>query len=112
MSPGGETSKMPLDPDDDLLQEVRKAPEGDLRAFEQLVVRHQRRLIANCRYLTGDPNNAEDLTQDVLVKAFFGLPKFNRKSSFGPLAYANEDRPLSTSPERAGGSNVRPNRRS
>jgi RNA polymerase sigma-70 factor (ECF subfamily) len=83
MNPDSETSQTPFDPDDDLLQEVRKAPEGDLRAFEQLVLRHQRRIVANCRYLTGDPNNAEDLTQDVLVKAFFGLPKFDRKSSFG-----------------------------
>ena len=78
-----DTSPTPFDPDDDLLQEVRKAPEGDLRAFEQLVLRHHRRITANCRYLTGDPNNAEDLAQDVLVKAFFCLPNFDRRSSFG-----------------------------
>jgi RNA polymerase sigma-70 factor (ECF subfamily) len=70
------------DPDEELLQEARKAPEGDLRAFEQLVLRYQRRVVANCRYITRDQNNAEDLAQEVLVKAFFGLTRFEGRSSF------------------------------
>jgi len=71
-----------LDPDEDLLQEARRAPEGDLRAFEQLVERHHRRIVANCRYITRDPNNAEDLAQEVLTKAFFGLNRFEGRSTF------------------------------
>lgn len=71
------------DPDEDLLQEARNAPEGDLRAFEQLVLRYQSRVIANCRYITRDQNNAEDLAQEVLVKVFFGLRRFGGRSSFG-----------------------------
>ena len=72
-----------LDPDGDLLREAQRAPDGDLRAFEQLVVKHQRRVVANCRYITRDPNNAEDLAQEVLLKAFFALKKFQGRSSFG-----------------------------
>ena len=71
-----------LDPDEELLQAARNAREGDLRAFEQLVLRYQRRVVANCRYITRDSNNAEDLAQEVLVKAFFGLPRFEGRSSF------------------------------
>jgi RNA polymerase sigma-70 factor (ECF subfamily) len=70
------------DPDEDLLQEARKAPEGDLRAFEQLVLRYQSRVVANCRHITRDQNNAEDLAQEVLVKVFFGLRGFEGRSSF------------------------------
>src|SRR6202161_3231742 len=70
------------DPDDELLQQAREAPEGDLRAFEKLVLRYQRRVVANCRYITRDQNNAEDLAQEVLVKAFFGLRGFEGRSSF------------------------------
>lgn len=70
------------DPDEDLLLEVRRAPEGDLRAFEQLVKRHHRQIVANCRYITRDPNNSEDLAQEVLTKAFFGLKRFEGRSSF------------------------------
>jgi RNA polymerase sigma-70 factor (ECF subfamily) len=72
----------PADPDENLLQEARKAPEGDLRAFEQLVLRHQSRVVANCRHITRDQNNAEDLAQEVLVKVFFGLRGFEGRSSF------------------------------
>jgi RNA polymerase sigma-70 factor, ECF subfamily len=71
------------DPDEGLLHEARNAPEGDLRAFEQLVLRHQSRVVANCRYITRDQNNAEDLAQEVLVKVFFGLRGFEGRSSFG-----------------------------
>ena len=76
------SGSFPADPDEDLLQEARKAPEGDLRAFEQLISRHQSRVIANCRYITRDHNNAEDLAQEVLVKVFFGLRGFEGRSSF------------------------------
>ena len=72
----------PADPDEELVQEARRAPEGDLRAFERLVLRYQRRVVANCRYITRDPNNAEDLAQEVLVKAFFGLRRFAGRLSF------------------------------
>src|ERR1700722_11923702 len=70
------------DPDEALLLRALQAPEGDLRAFEELALRYQKRVVANCRCITRDPNNAEDLAQEVLVKAFFGLRGFERKSSF------------------------------
>jgi RNA polymerase sigma-70 factor (ECF subfamily) len=70
------------DPDDDLVQQARQAAEGDLRAFEQLVRKYQSRVVANCRYITRDPNNSEDLAQEVLTKAFFGLARFEGRSSF------------------------------
>jgi RNA polymerase sigma-70 factor (ECF subfamily) len=72
----------PTDPDEELLQAARNAPEGDLRAFEQLVQLYQRRILADCRYLTRDESYSEDLAQEVFVKAFFGLPGFDGRSSF------------------------------
>src|SRR5580698_950741 len=71
------------DPDQELLEQARRAPQGDLRAFEKLVLLYQRRVVANCRYITRDPNNAEDLAQEVLVKAYFGFRSFEGRSSFG-----------------------------
>ena len=64
-----------------MLRAIRRAPEGDLRAFEQLVLRYQNRILADCRYLTDD-NSAEDLAQEVFVKAYFGLPGFEGRSTF------------------------------
>src|ERR1700679_2888627 len=71
------------DPDEALLLRAKQAPEGDLRAFEELALRYQKRVVANCRCITRDPNNAEDLAQEVLVKAFFGLRGFEGRSTFG-----------------------------
>jgi RNA polymerase sigma-70 factor, ECF subfamily len=70
------------DPDEGLLRAARSAPEGDLRAFEQLVRLHQKRILADCQYLTGGDNNSEDLAQEVFVKAFFGLRGFESRSTF------------------------------
>jgi len=78
----GDRSGSSADPDEALLLRAMHAPEGDLRAFEELALRYQKRVVANCRCITHDPNNAEDLAQEVLVKAFFGLRGFERKSSF------------------------------
>lgn len=79
----GRDSSAGADTDEDLVLRAQDAADGDLRAFEALVLRYQGQVIANCRYITRDPNNAEDLAQEVLVKAFFGLRRFERRSSFG-----------------------------
>jgi RNA polymerase sigma-70 factor, ECF subfamily len=81
--PFGELSCSPVgDSDEELLREARKAPEGDLRAFEKLILRYQGRVVSNCRYMTRDPNNAEDLAQEVMVKAFFAIQGFEERSSY------------------------------
>ena len=68
--------------DEELLLKVREARDGDLRAFEQLVHQYQRRIVADCRHIIRDENNAEDLAQEVFVKAYFGLRRFEGRSSF------------------------------
>jgi RNA polymerase sigma-70 factor (ECF subfamily) len=70
------------EPDEKLLENARRAPEGDYHCFEQLVRRYQKRVIANCRYLTRNPGYAEDLAQEVFVKAYFGMARFEGRSSF------------------------------
>lgn len=67
----------------ELVAAARQSPEGDTRAFEELVELHQKRILANCRYLTRDESNYEDLAQDVFVKAYFGLKRFEGQSTFG-----------------------------
>jgi DNA-directed RNA polymerase specialized sigma24 family protein len=55
--------------DEALVAQVRQSRDVDTRAFEQLVRRHQRRVLANCRYMTNAHHDAEDLAQEVFVKA-------------------------------------------
>jgi RNA polymerase sigma-70 factor (ECF subfamily) len=68
--------------DEELVERARQAPAGDLRAFEALVERHKAGVMANCRYLSGSSADAEDLAQEVFLKAFYGLPRFEGRSKF------------------------------
>ncbi|MGH9695564.1 MAG: RNA polymerase sigma factor [Bryobacteraceae bacterium] len=70
------------DRDEELLRAALRAPETDLRAFEKLIAGHQKRIVADCRYMTRDEGSAEDLAQEIFVKAFFGLRGFEGRSSF------------------------------
>ncbi|MDE1161051.1 MAG: sigma-70 family RNA polymerase sigma factor [Acidobacteriaceae bacterium] len=81
-TPTGRSDRAP-DSDEELVSQATQAAEGDFRAFEELVMRYQKRVVANCRSITRDVNNAEDLAQEVLVKVFFGLRGFEKRSSFG-----------------------------
>jgi RNA polymerase sigma-70 factor (ECF subfamily) len=68
--------------EEELLAQAKRARDGDLRAFEGLVQLYQKRVVANCRHMTRDANVAEDLAQEVFVKAFFGIRHFEGRSSF------------------------------
>lgn len=69
--------------DESLVREALAAPDGDTRAFAELVRRHQAAIMANCRYLTRSADDAEDLAQEVFVKAFFKLDSFQERARFG-----------------------------
>lgn len=67
---------------DDELVDRAKADGTTSRSFEELVRRHQRFVVGNCRVITRSPNDAEDLAQEVFVKAFFALRRFEGRSQF------------------------------
>lgn len=69
--------------DEQLVERAVGAVRGDLRAFDELVRRHQARVQTNCRYLSGSEDDALDLSQKVFVKAYFNLRRFEGRSSFG-----------------------------
>lgn len=68
--------------DDDLVARARTDGSANTGPFEELVQRHQRFVVANCRVITRSPNDAEDLAQEVFVKAFFALRRFEGRSQF------------------------------
>ena len=53
------------DPDVRLMLRVR---DDDARAFEELMLRYQTRLVSLLAHLTGQPDVAEDLAQDVFLR--------------------------------------------
>ncbi|MFC1491452.1 sigma-70 family RNA polymerase sigma factor [Nitrospinota bacterium] len=67
---------------------VRRAREGDHRAYGLLIERHQARVYGLVARLLGPGHGAiEDVTQDVFVKAYFSLNKFRGDASFGTWIY-------------------------
>lgn len=66
---------------------VNRLKSGDVRAFDFLVKKYQRKLYAVLYNLTANKEDANDLTQDVFVKAFRGINSFNGKSSFFTWIY-------------------------
>src|SRR6267143_2091072 len=61
---------------------VVAAKSGDGHAFEILIERHQRRVLAVARRFTRIREDAEDIVQQSLQKAFVHLHKFEGKSCF------------------------------
>lgn len=63
-------------------ERVRRAQAGDVAAFEELYRAHVGRVFALCMRLSGDRGLAEDLTQDVFVRAWEKLGSFHGRSAF------------------------------
>lgn len=68
--------------DSDLVEAAREALPGDSHAFDELVRRHEGHVRANCRFIVRNPETAEDLAQEVFVKAYFSLRGFEGRASF------------------------------
>jgi RNA polymerase sigma factor (sigma-70 family) len=62
--------------------EVRRAAGGDESAFARLYRRHVARIHTLVRRMAG-PDAADDLTQDVFIRAWDKLPTFRAESAFG-----------------------------
>jgi len=72
------------DPEEATLAAVRS---GDRRALDDLLRRHQPRLWAVCRRLTGSDADADDAAQNALIAIVRALPSFDGRSRFGTWAY-------------------------
>lgn len=63
---------------------VRLAVSGDAWAFGRLAERYGGRILARIRYLVRQPEDAEDLAQEVFLLAFRRLGQLRDGSRFGP----------------------------
>jgi RNA polymerase sigma-70 factor (ECF subfamily) len=61
---------------------VTAAKRGNARAFEQLVLRHERRVFAVAQRITNHREDAEDVVQETFHKVFLHLNRFQEKSRF------------------------------
>ena len=65
-------------------EQILRAKNGDVAAFEMLVRSHQQIALRVAYLVVGDANVAEDVTQEAFVKAYRALPRFRAEGSFRP----------------------------
>lgn len=61
---------------------IRRVLDGDTQAFEALVTAHEKKLYNLCLRMTGNPEDAFDLSQEAFFKAFRSLGGFRGDSGF------------------------------
>ncbi len=74
------------DPDEDF-RLVALAQKGDMTAYDALVTRHRGRIFAMIRNMIHQEADAWDLCQEVFIKAWHALPKFEAKARFSTWIY-------------------------
>jgi RNA polymerase sigma-70 factor (ECF subfamily) len=66
---------------------VRACLDGRREAFDTLVERHQRHVYQLCYRFAGNHEDANDLAQDVFIRAYRGLKTFKGQASVGTWLY-------------------------
>ncbi len=61
---------------------TRAAAKGDITAFEEIYIRHHRRVYSICLRMLQSTTEAEDLTQDVFVQLYRKVGTFRGDSAF------------------------------
>ena len=73
------------DPDHEL---VRRAQDGNTRAFDDLVVKYSPKLYGMVYHMTANKEDTHDLLQDIFAKAYRSLKRFRGKSTFYTWIYS------------------------
>ena len=66
---------------------VRRAQREDKEAFEELVRRHQHRVFAVAGGILRRREDVEDIAQQVFLKAYFALKRFDQRAAFSTWLY-------------------------
>jgi len=66
---------------------VRRAKDGDKEAFECLVRQHQSRVFAVAGGILRNREDVEDIAQQVFLKAYFSLKRFDQRAAFSTWLY-------------------------
>ncbi len=66
---------------------VARAKAGEPHAFDALVRRYRKRIFALALHLSGSESDADDIVQDVFIRAFRALDQFEGRSEFFTWVY-------------------------
>jgi RNA polymerase sigma factor (sigma-70 family) len=66
---------------------VKRARQGDLAAYDEIVQRYHQRIYATIYHMTSNHEDANDLAQEAFIKGFQALKSFKGGSSFYTWVY-------------------------
>src|SRR4249920_3201719 len=66
---------------------VKRARQGDLQAYDELVRRYQERVYSTVYHMTSNHEDANDLAQETFIKGYQALKSFKGDSSFYTWVY-------------------------
>ncbi len=67
---------------------VRRAKNGEPAAFEELVQLYQNKIYTLCLRMSGNAEDAFDLSQEAFLRVYKALPLFKEQSSFSTWVYS------------------------
>jgi RNA polymerase sigma-70 factor (ECF subfamily) len=93
-TPDGETNGAPPNPNDAkaaakaaFLPILQRAKEGDRKAFEEIYNLYHRRIYNAAYGMLGDPDDAQDVTQDTFIRLHDALPTLRADEAFSTYIY-------------------------
>src|SRR6516225_4035880 len=66
---------------------IREAQSGDSSAFDELVYRYDRHVLSIAARYVNQAEDAKDIYQEVFLRVYRGLKKFERRSEFSTWLY-------------------------
>ncbi len=66
---------------------IQQAKSGDMQAFSQIVVCYQQLVLNMVFRITGNREDAEDITQEIFIRVFKSLHQFKEESEFSTWLY-------------------------
>src|SRR5258707_2930028 len=87
LKPSADSAVTPTVAPTDEMVLVRRARQGDLAAYDDLVKMYQERIYATIYHMTSNHEDANDLAQDTFIKGFHALKTFKGGSSFYTWVY-------------------------
>ncbi len=65
-------------------EQILLARQGDVSAWEAVVMAHQQAVFRLAYLVLGDPDDAEDITQETFIRAYFALGRFDVHRALRP----------------------------
>jgi RNA polymerase sigma-70 factor (ECF subfamily) len=90
MAAGALTIALPLNGGEKAFDDrelVRLSQNGTQSAFEELIKRHQQRVFGLVGGILRHPEDVEDVAQQVFLKAYLGIKRFDQRAAFSTWLY-------------------------